>query len=212
MIQRVNGAEAVLVVDGRVVLISHARTCWLQLATTYRRSSSFTRAPNSPTSSRTTSYSSVRRLVTLDHSESSVQRTCHVCSLELLFDGGVVGFCSDVFICTFGVTASTFRMHCRRFGLCLCSSKLPDCFLCNIFRDSLTIIFVFIIITRMWADAQRGPMPNAMAARPNIGGALCESCVIPFLVPRCKVWLTPSARVSCSNAANIGQRKTWTQS
>ena len=35
-------------------------------------------------------------------------------------------------------------------------------------------------------------MPNVMAAQPNnIGGALCESSVIPFLVPRRKVWLTP---------------------
>ena len=28
----------------------------------------------------------------------------------------------------------------------------------------------------------------------------------------CKVWLTPGAGVPCSNAANIGERKTWTQS
>jgi len=55
-------------------------------------------------------------------------------------------------------------------------------------------------------------MPNVMAARPNIGGALCESSVIPFLVPRRKVWLTPAAAVPCSNAANIGERKTWMQS
>jgi len=34
-------------------------------------------------------------------------------------------------------------------------------------------------------------MPNVMAAQPNICGALCESSVILFLVPRCKVWLTP---------------------
>jgi len=46
-----------------------------------------------------------------------------------------------------------------------------------------------------------GPMPNVMAALPNIGGALC-----------CNVWLTPTTRVSCSNAANIAERKTWTQS
>jgi len=39
-----------------------------------------------------------------------------------------------------------------------------------------------------------------------------ESSVIPFLVPHRKVWLTPTARVRCSNAANIGERKTWTQS
>jgi len=27
-------------------------------------------------------------------------------------------------------------------------------------------------------------MPNVMAAQPNIGGAVCVSSVIPFLVPR----------------------------
>jgi len=57
-----------------------------------------------------------------------------------------------------------------------------------------------------------GPMPNVMAAQPNIGGTLCESSVIPFLVSRYKVWLTVAAPVSCSNAANIGERKTWMQS
>jgi len=51
-----------------------------------------------------------------------------------------------------------------------------------------------------------------MAAQPNIGGALCERFVIPFLVPRHKVWLTAAAQLPCSNAANIGERKTWTQS
>ena len=55
-------------------------------------------------------------------------------------------------------------------------------------------------------------MPNLMAARPNIGGAISESSVIPFLVLHRKVWLRPAAGVSCSNAANIGERKTWTQS
>ena len=45
-------------------------------------------------------------------------------------------------------------------------------------------------------------MPNAMAALPNIGSALCESSVIPFLVPRRKVWLTPVAGVPCSNVTN----------
>ena len=53
-------------------------------------------------------------------------------------------------------------------------------------------------------------MPNVMAAQPNIGGALCESSVIPFLVPRRKVWLTPAAGLPYSNAANIGERKTRT--
>ena len=47
-----------------------------------------------------------------------------------------------------------------------------------------------------------GPMPYVMAAQANIGGAVCESSLIPFLVPRRKVWLTPAARMPCSNAAN----------
>ena len=55
-------------------------------------------------------------------------------------------------------------------------------------------------------------MPNVMAAQPNMGGALCGSSVIAFLVQRRKVWLTPAAAVPCSNAANIGEHKTWTQS
>jgi len=55
-------------------------------------------------------------------------------------------------------------------------------------------------------------MPNVMDAQPNIGGALCESSVIPFLVPRRKVWLTPAAGVPCSNDANIEDHKNWTQS
>jgi len=55
-------------------------------------------------------------------------------------------------------------------------------------------------------------MPNMMAAQQNIGGALCDSSVIPFLVPRHKVWLMTAAEVPCSNAANIGERKTWMKS
>jgi len=37
-------------------------------------------------------------------------------------------------------------------------------------------------------------MPNVMAALPNIGGAVYESSVIPFLVPRRKVRLMPAAQ------------------
>jgi len=55
-------------------------------------------------------------------------------------------------------------------------------------------------------------MPNVMAAQPNIGGTVCESPAIPFLEPRHRVWLTPAAGVLCSHTANIGERKTWTQS
>ena len=39
-----------------------------------------------------------------------------------------------------------------------------------------------------------GPMPSVMAAQLNIGGAFCESAVIPLLVPRRKVWLKSDAR------------------
>ena len=53
-------------------------------------------------------------------------------------------------------------------------------------------------------------MANVMAAQPNIGGALYESSVIPFLVPRRKVWLTPTAGVPCSNAASVREHKNWT--
>jgi len=43
------------------------------------------------------------------------------------------------------------------------------------------------------------PMPNVMAAQPNIGGALCESSLIPFFVPRRKVLMTPAAAVTLPN-------------
>jgi len=55
-------------------------------------------------------------------------------------------------------------------------------------------------------------MPNVVATQPSIAGAVCESSVIPFLVRRRKVWLMPTGQMPCSNAANIGERKTWTQS
>jgi len=54
-------------------------------------------------------------------------------------------------------------------------------------------------------------MPNVMADQSNIGVALCESSVIPFLVSYHKVWLMTAAQVPCSNAANIGECKTWTK-
>jgi len=40
-------------------------------------------------------------------------------------------------------------------------------------------------------ELECGQMPNVMAAQTKLGGALYERSVIPFLVPRCKVWLTP---------------------
>ena len=45
-------------------------------------------------------------------------------------------------------------------------------------------------------ELECGPMPNLMAALPNIGGALCESFLIPFIVPRRSV-----ADAHCSSAA-----------
>jgi len=49
-------------------------------------------------------------------------------------------------------------------------------------------------------------MPNVMAAQANIGRAVCESSLIPFLVPRHKVWLISAAGVPCSDTANVGAR------
>jgi len=54
-----------------------------------------------------------------------------------------------------------------------------------------------------------GPMPNVMATQPNIGSnsllrKFCNS------IPCTKPQSTPAAGVPCSNAANIGERKTWT--
>jgi len=57
-------------------------------------------------------------------------------------------------------------------------------------------------------------MLNVMAGQPNIGGTLCESSVISFLVPCYKLWLMAAAWVPCSNAVDIGKRKTgrWSES
>jgi len=49
----------------------------------------------------------------------------------------------------------------------------------------------------MWANAQRDGCPAEYRWCPLLSAA---------------VWLTPTTRVSPSNAANIGERKTWTQS
>jgi len=57
-------------------------------------------------------------------------------------------------------------------------------------------------------ELECGPMLNVMAAQPYIGDALCKNSVIPFFVRRRKVWLTPVAGVTCSNSANIQERKT----
>jgi len=49
----------------------------------------------------------------------------------------------------------------------------------------------------MWADAQCDGRPAKYRWRPLLNAT---------------VWLMPSARVPCSSAANIGERKIWTQS
>jgi len=64
----------------------------------------------------------------------------------------------------------------------------------------------------MWGYAQRDVSLRNIGWRPLLKMTWNDSSIIPFLVPRRKVWLTPTARVPCSNAANIGERRTWTQS
>jgi len=43
---------------------------------------------------------------------------------------------------------------------------------------------IAMALKKMFDKLECGPMPNVMAAQPNIGGAVYESSVIPFLVPR----------------------------
>jgi len=52
-------------------------------------------------------------------------------------------------------------------------------------------------LIRMWANAKRDGRPAEYRRRPVLNAA---------------VWLTPTTRVPCSNAGNMGERKTWTQS
>jgi len=54
--------------------------------------------------------------------------------------------------------------------------------------------------------------PKVMTAVPNIGVTLYKSSLIPLLVTRHKVWLTPTAQVSCSSATNVAERKARSQS
>ena len=59
----------------------------------------------------------------------------------------------------------------------------------------------------MWADAHHDGRPAEYRWH-----CLRKFRNSMFLVPRHKVWLMPAAGVPCSNAANIGECKTWTQS
>jgi len=61
--------------------------------------------------------------------------------------------------------------------------------------------------TRMWADAQRDGRPAEYRWRRLRKFRNSIPCI-----PRRKVWLRPAAGVPSSNAANMGEGKTWTQS
>jgi len=69
-------------------------------------------------------------------------------------------------------------------------------------RYIIVVQFLIAHIPRMWADDQCDGCHAEYRWRP------CESSVIPFPVPCRKLWLMPTARVTCSNADNIGKRKT----
>jgi len=59
--------------------------------------------------------------------------------------------------------------------------------------------------TRIWAGQCSTWWPLSEYRRhPLLKMTRSKSSVIPFLVPRRKVWLTLTARAPCSNAANIG--------
>jgi len=79
-----------------------------------------------------------------------------------------------------------------------------------------TNIVVLRILSGFHKQLEGGPMSNVMAACPaEYRWHPLRNFVIPFLVPHHKLWLTVwfglvDARVPCSNAANTGERKTWT--
>ena len=64
----------------------------------------------------------------------------------------------------------------------------------------------YITKTRMWADAQRDGRPAEYRWRKR-----AKVPYFHYLSHAAEVWLMHTARVSCSNAANIGERKTWMQ-
>jgi len=82
---------------------------------------------------------------------------------------------------------------------------IPIALIVYIFTPVVSCAFLLILMllyakqwrTRMWADAQCDGRPAEYWWRPLLIAA---------------VWLTPTARAPCSNAANIGERKTGTQS
>jgi len=94
-----------------------------------------------------------------------------------------------------------------------CSEATGKCKLNNRINSILTFCTAWAVacirpfsfhlqITNYNRRLEYGPMHNVMAAQASIGGAVCESSTITFLVARRKVWLTSAAGVPCSDAAN----------
>ena len=104
-------------------------------------------------------------------------------------------------------------MYVTYIDLHVCSriiTSLSHRSLCSQLTQSFSI---YETCTTHLSNYNVGQCPNVMAARPNVDVALCKSSVIPFLVPRRKLWLTPAAGLPYSiggTAANRGERKTWT--
>jgi len=73
----------------------------------------------------------------------------------------------------------------------------------KVVEDVVVKKFTFAISStdEFLVELECGPMPNVMAAQPNIDGALCESSVIPFLVYHAAVWLTLVA--GCMHAVTL---------
>jgi len=83
------------------------------------------------------------------------------------------------------------------------------------FLDLYQYIAIQILSFAAWhasthSKLEYGPMPNVMAALPNVGGTAAKCRWHPRL--NAAVWLMPTAWVQCSNPANIGEHKTWAQS
>jgi len=71
------------------------------------------------------------------------------------------------------------------------------CYYLSFFITVLSVYGEEILPSTMWANVQRDGRPAEYRWRSVLNAA---------------VWLTITTRVPCSNAVNIGERKTWTQS